>query len=109
MKAGAWLEALRAGLDQVPPFDDLASLQFDELESADIAASMAIVRWIESRGPGALRRFHDELRRRAPKPPQRVLATSAERLLCYEAAFRAATGLGLVDADATWRSWSTTH
>jgi hypothetical protein len=106
MQEGAWLEALKAGLVQVPPFDDLASLQFDELESADIAASMAIVDWIESRGPGALRRFHAELRKRAPPQPQRVLENSAQRMVCYEAAFRAAANMGLADADKAWRAWT---
>ncbi|MCY2961621.1 MAG: hypothetical protein NTY35_15775 [Planctomycetota bacterium] len=106
MKDGAWLEALKAGLGQVPPFDDLASLQFDELEAADIAAAMAIVQWIESRGPGSLRRFHDELRKRAPPQPQRVLGSVAERFVCYDAAFRAATNLGLNEADKAWREWT---
>lgn len=106
MREGAWLEALKAGLVQVPPFDDLASLQFDELESADIAASMAIVQWIEGRGPGALRRFHAELRKRAPAQPQRVLETSTQRMVCYEAAFRAAANMGLVEADKAWRAWT---
>lgn len=106
MKDGAWLEALKAGLGQVPPFDDLASLQFDELEGADIAAAMAIVQWIESRGPGALRLFHEELRKRAPPQPQRVLGSVAERFVCYDAAFRAATKLGMNEADVAWREWT---
>lgn len=106
MQDGSWLAALQAGLGQVPPFDDLASLQFDELETADIAAAMAIVQWIESRGPGALRKFHDELRKRAPPQPQRVLESTAQRYACYEAAFRAATGLGLKEADLAWREWT---
>jgi hypothetical protein len=106
LREGEWLAALQAGLDQVPPFDDLASLSFDELEAADIAASMAIVQWIESRGAGALRRFHDELRRRAPPPPQRVIESSAVRLACYEAAFQAAAGLGVREADQAWRAWA---
>jgi len=106
MQAGEWLEALKAGLLQVPPFDDLASLQFDELEAADIAASMAIVAWLESRGPGALRRFHAELRRRAPAQPQRVLETAVQRMLCYESAFRAAANMGLAEADQAWRAWT---
>lgn len=106
MQDGAWLEALKAGLGQVPPFDDLASLQFDELETADIAAAMAIVQWIESRGPDALRKFHDELRKRAPAQPQRVLDHVALRIACYDAAFKSATGLGLAEADKTWREWT---
>jgi len=106
MQDGAWLAALKAGLEQVPPFDDLASLQFDELETADIAAAMAIIQWIESRGPAALRRFHAELRRHAPASPHRVLDTVSQRFVCYDAAFKSATGLGLVEADKTWREWT---
>jgi hypothetical protein len=106
MQDGAWLAALKAGLPQVPAFDTLASLQFDELETADIAAAMGIVSWLESRGDGALRRFLDELRKRAPKPPQRVLSTTWEREACYEAAFQAACKLGLKQADQAWREWT---
>ncbi|MBL8861785.1 MAG: hypothetical protein JNK02_07205 [Planctomycetes bacterium] len=106
MRDGAWLAALQAGLGQVPSFDDLASLQFDELEAADIAAAMAIVQWLESRGPGALRRFHDELRKRAPPQPARVIEHAAARFACYEAAFRAATNLGVLEADRAWREWT---
>ena len=106
MQDGAWLAALQAGLGQVPQFDDLASLQFGELETADIASAMAIVQWLETRGPGSLRRFHDELRKRAPPQPQRVLDSTALRIACYEAAFRAAAGVGIKEADQAWRAWA---
>jgi hypothetical protein len=106
MRDGRWREALAAGLAEAPPFDLLATLQFDELETADIAAAMGIVAWLESRGPGALRRFHDELRRRAPPQPERVIVASWEREACYEAAFKAAAGVGWKEADRAWRTWT---
>ncbi len=105
MKEGAWRDALRAGLADAPPFDNLASLQFDELETADIAASMGIVEWLESRGPGALRRFLDVLRQHAPPQPQRVHGTVWERERCYDAAFQAAAKMGWKEADKAWRAW----
>jgi hypothetical protein len=83
----------------------LASLQFTELDGAAIAASMGIVQWLESRGDGALRRFHDVLRKHAPPVPDRVHASPGARLAMYEEAFRAASGLPLEEADKAWRAW----
>ncbi len=107
MRSGAWRDALRGALakDSIPPFDELASRQFDELSLADITASMAIVEWIEGHGPGALRAFHDELRKAAPPAPNRVLPNVHLREACYEAAFQAAVRLSWKDADAAWRQW----
>jgi len=107
MRGGAWRDALRGGLgrDAIPAFDEIASRQFDELTLPDITASMAIVEWIEGHGPGALRAFHDELRKAAPPAPNRVLPNAPLREACYDKAFQAAVRLSWKDADASWRSW----
>ena len=105
MRDGNWRAALVAGMKELPAFDQLASLQFNELESSDIAASMGIVEWLESRGPDALRAFLDVLRRTAPPSPKRVLSTSGERERVYEEAFKAAAGMGWKEADQAWRQW----
>lgn len=105
MRDGRWREALVAGLDELPSFDSLSSLQFTELDGAAIAASMGIVQWLESRGDGALRKFHDALRRNAPPVPERVHASPGARRAMYEEAFRAASGLPLEEADKAWRAW----
>jgi len=107
MRSGAWHEALKGGLagDAIPPFDELASRQFDELTLPDISASMAILEWIESHGAGALRAFHDELRKAAPPAPNRVLPNALLREACYEKAFQASVKLSWKDADAAWRAW----
>jgi hypothetical protein len=68
---------------------------------------MGIVEWIESRGPGSLRRFHDVLRKTAPPAPTRVLPNSFDRERVYDEAFKAATGLGWKEADQAWRRWIT--
>lgn len=104
---GRWKEALKAGIEAktAPPFDHLATLQFTELESADIAASMGIVEWLESRGPDALRAFHDELRKAAPLAPSRVIENSWQRDACYQKAFMAAVKMGWKEADQAWRQW----
>jgi hypothetical protein len=107
MRGGAWRDALRGGLgrDAIPPFDELAARQFNELTLPDITAAMAIVEWVEGHGPGALRAFHDELRKAAPPAPNRVLPNSLLREACYEKAFQAAVRLSWRDADAAWRTW----
>ena len=105
MRGGGWRDALRGGLDSIPPFDELASRQFDELSLPEISAAMAIVEWLESRGPDALRAFHDELRKAAPPAPNRVLPNVFLREECYEKAFQAAVKLSWKDADAAWRTW----
>ena len=111
MRAGGWREALRGGLagDAIPSFDELAARQFNELTLPDISAAMAIVEWIETHGPGALRAFHDELRKAAPPAPNRVLPNSILREACYEKAFQAAVRLSWRDADAAWRTWFRSH
>lgn len=107
MRGGAWRDALRGGLvkDSIPAFDEIAGRQFNELTLPDITASMAIVEWIEGHGPGALRAFHDELRKAAPPAPNRVLPNSLLREACYDKAFQAAVRLSWKDADAAWRTW----
>jgi hypothetical protein len=102
---GTWRAALAASIAAIPPFEELATFEFWSLQGADIAASMGIVSWLESLGPTSLRKFHDVLRKRAPEPPARILATSAERALMYEEAFQAASGLGTKAADRAWREW----
>lgn len=109
MREGKWRDALVAGMSELPPFDQLASREFNELESADIAASMAIVEWIESRGEGALRRFHDVLRKTAEPAPVRVLPNAILRERVYQEAFQSAVGMGWKEADAAWRQWITTR
>lgn len=105
MREGNWRGALVAGLSDLPAFDKLASLQFNELESADIAASMGIVEWLEAQSPGALRRFLDVLRKTAPLAPTRVLPNSFERERVYQEAFQSAAGMGWKEADQAWRRW----
>lgn len=107
LRGGAWAGALKAALaaGSVPSFDTLCTRQFTELESADIAASMAIVQWLESKN--ALRAFHDALRANAPASPFRVHEKPYERIACYEKAFQAAVKLSTKDADAAWRAWFT--
>lgn len=102
---GKWREGLKGALDQIPPFDEIAQRAFNELSLSDIAASMAIVEWLESRGEGALRRFHDELKKGAPPPPNRVLPNELLREACYNAAFQAAVKLNWQEADKAWREW----
>jgi hypothetical protein len=105
MRNGQWKAALVAGLAEAPAFDDLVALQFNELESADIAASMGIVQWLESRGPGTLRKFLDVLRKHAPKSPTRVHERDYERSIMYDEAFKEAVGMNRTEADAAWRTW----
>lgn len=106
MRDGSWREALGEALKQgqVRPFDKLAQLEFSQLQLSDIAQSMAIVEWLESRAE-ALPRFHRELRARAPAAPARVLTVIRDRHDAYNAAFKAAVGLDFRAADAEWRKW----
>jgi hypothetical protein len=104
---GTWrtrlAEALSAG--EVRPFDQIARREFSQLELIDIAASIAIVEWLESRGEGALLRFHRALRRGAPVAPRRVIASGSKRQAYFDAAFRAAAGIDHRQADRAWRKW----
>jgi hypothetical protein len=109
MRDGGWRDALKGALDAIPPFDEIAARQFNELTLPDIAAAMAMVEWIESHGPGALRLFHDELRKAAPPSPNRVLPNALLREAAYEKAFQAAVKRSWKDADAAWRSWFRTR
>jgi hypothetical protein len=106
MRDGSWREELARLLKEGParPFDRLAQLEFSQLQLVDIAQSMAIVEWLESR-PGALPAFHKELRARAPAAPARVLTVSKQRQDAYNAAFKAAVGLDYRSADAEWKRW----
>jgi hypothetical protein len=105
LAAGEWRAALKKNLaaGTVVDFDHLATREFAQLESADIATAMAIVEWLEQQK--ALRAFHDALRKAAPPAPLRVLDNTYERLACYEAAFQAAVKLSTKQADEAWRQW----
>lgn len=109
LRGGAWAGALKNALasNGVPSFDTLCTRQFTELESADIAAAMGIVQWLESRN--ALRAFHDEMRKHAPSSPLRIHDNPYDRMACYEKAFQAAVKLSTKDADAAWRAWFTSR
>lgn len=102
---GGWRKALAARLADVVPFGTLAELEFHALQPADIAASMGIIAWLESRGAGSLRKFHDVLRKNAPYSGRRLLPSRAERDRAYDEAFQAAAGLGQDEADRAWRQW----
>jgi hypothetical protein len=105
MRDGRWKAALKAGLaaGEATPFAELVTRQFTELDSADIAAAMGIVEWLESKD--ALRAFHDALRKNAPPSPLRVIENNWERESAYEKAFQAAVKMGWKDADRAWREW----
>lgn len=104
-REGEWPATLRKALDAkaVPSFDRLAQLDVGQLELLDIACGMAICWWLEDKG--ALAKFHAELRKSQPKPPDRVIQTVKDRQAQYDAAFNAAVGMGWRDADAAWRAW----
>lgn len=105
MREGRWDDALKAGLGakRATALDELVTRQFTELESADIAAAMGIIEWLESKD--GLRAFHDELRKAAPPAPMRVIDSTWEREACYEKAFQAAVKMGWKEADQAWRQW----
>ena len=107
MSKGAWREALRAALEAggLQSFDRVAALEFSELRHVDVATGMAVIEWLAARGEGALRRFHDALRAGAPFAPDRVKRIAAERQARYDAAFKAAVGMGWRAADREWRAW----
>lgn len=106
-REGEWPATLRKALDAkaVPSFDRLAQLDVGQLELLDIACGMAICWWLEDKGADALAKFHAEVRKSQPKPPDRVILLVKERQAQYDAAFKAAVGLGWRDADAAWRAW----
>jgi tetratricopeptide (TPR) repeat protein len=106
MRDGSWRHALAKALEvgHVRPFDKLAQLSFSELDTLDVAQSMAIVEWLESQ-PGALARFHRALRGHAPSPPARLHLDGNRRQAAYDAAFRAAADMGFRQADGAWRAW----
>lgn len=107
VREGNWRKALKEALDEgvVPSIDKLAQRDFSDLEVLDIAAGMGILEWIDSHGPGALRKFHDEVRKHAPEIPHRIVPLVHDRLAGYDAAFQAATGRGWKAAERTWRKW----
>jgi hypothetical protein len=104
---GTWRTVLQRALSEnrIRRFDQIARLEFSQLEMADVAASIAIVEWLEGLGPDALAEFHRELRKGAPPAPQRVIQDGRERQDVYDRAFRAAAGVGFREADETWRRW----
>ena len=104
---GSWREefakAVREG--QVEPFDKLARREFGQLSLLDIAASMAIVEWLDAQGEDTLQRFHRVLRQGAPPAPLRVIAAGNARQKFYDTAFRAAVEMDHRQADNAWRQW----
>jgi hypothetical protein len=102
---GGWRDALEKAVREgdVPGFDRLAQKQFGDLELMDVAAGMAIVEWMESLG--GLPAFHAVIRERAPASPRRILEDARELIGMYDAAFEAASGLKMRDADQEWREW----
>lgn len=111
MRDGEWRAFLLDGLatGTVLAFDKLAQLELHNLEMIDVAAGMGILEWVEQRGEAALGRFHDELRKGAPPAPERNLLEGTKRQAVYDAAFRAATGMGFHEADQEWRQWFRTR
>lgn len=112
VRAGAWRATLAGALEAgaVGAFDTIARKEFSDLELIDVAAGMGVLAWLSERtspdGRPALGAFHAALRARAPAVPQRVHATSTERSAVHDAAFRAAVGLDLRQADQEWRAWA---
>lgn len=107
-REGGWRDFLRQAFEAkaVQGFDQLAQLEFATLELVDIAASMAIVEWLQMQKDGAgLRAFHDALRRGAPKSPERVIRDGHARQANYDRAFQAAAGMNWREADQAWRKW----
>jgi len=107
-REGGWRDFLKQAFEAkaVQGFDQLAQLEFATLELVDIAASMAIVEWLQAQKEGAgLRAFHDALRRGAPKSPERVIREGQARQAHYDRAFQAAAGMNWRDADQAWRKW----
>lgn len=106
LREGEWFQILARALreNRVPSFDALAQLEFFQLELIDIATSMVIVSWLSEKG--ALRRFHDGLRRHAPAVPQRVVTNAHERQRIYDEIFQEAVGLSWREADKAWRAWA---
>ena len=112
VRAGEWRATLAAALEAgaIGNFDTLARKAFSDLTLLDVAAGMGVLSWLgEQRtadGAPALGAFHAVLRERAPALPSRVHASSTERNEAYDAAFRAAVGVGLREADGEWRAWA---
>lgn len=112
VRGGAWRATLAAALEAgaIANFDTVARKAFSDLELLDVAAGMGVLAWLGERrtadGAPALGAFHAVLRARAPALPLRVHASSTERNDLYDAAFRAAVGLGLREADKEWRAWA---
>ncbi|MCZ6596829.1 MAG: hypothetical protein O7B99_04250 [Planctomycetota bacterium] len=107
MRDGSWRLALGKAIrnGQILPFDKLAQREFSQLDMIDIATSIVIVEWLESRGGDTMREFHKVLRKRAPEAPLRVIRSGHERQACYDEAFQKAVGMGFRQADAEWRRW----
>lgn len=112
VRAGAWRATLAAALEAgaVGNFDSIARKAFSDLELLDVAAGMGVLAWLGTRetaaGTPALGAFHAALRAHAPPVPLRVHDSSLERTAAHDAAFRAAVGLDLREADKEWRAWA---
>jgi hypothetical protein len=107
MRDGSWRRVMREALEarRIDPFDRLAQREFSQLELVDVATSIAIVEWLESRGGATLARFHAALRAGAPPAPTRVILDGRRRRDYYDNAFESAVGMKTLEADAAWRSW----
>lgn len=104
---GSWRAAVREGLAQnrIPRLERLVQTEFPDLDYASIGAGMGVLDWIEASGPGALARFHEIVHDGQPNPPIRVDPNAKRRNETYDAAFRAATGRTMRQADEEWRAW----
>ncbi|MCE9594656.1 MAG: tetratricopeptide repeat protein [Planctomycetes bacterium] len=104
---GGWRAAVLGALDSsaLPTLEKLSLCDSADLGLVELGTGMAILEWIESKGPGALGKFHGELRKGQPRSPERVERDVKKRLATYDAALRAATGEGLVAANKAWKDW----
>ena len=107
VREGKWREALKRAISEggVLSFSKLSVRDYSQLEVVDIATGMGILEWIDSHGDEALAKFHAAIRKRAPRPPERILSVAHERQAASDEAFRAATGKGWLEADRAWRKW----
>ncbi len=108
LREGSWKGILSRALAEnaVMSFDHLARKQFGELELVDVAVGMGVLSWLAEQEPGALARFHAELRKVAPPAPARVIELGRERQEHYDAAFAAACGKTWREVDQLWRAWA---
>ncbi|MCC6405684.1 MAG: hypothetical protein IT453_00860 [Planctomycetes bacterium] len=106
-RRGGWRASLAGALatNTVPTLEKLTLAEFSDLGLLELATGMAILDWLDAQGPGALGEFHSELRKGQPRSPDRVERDVNKRLATYDAAFRAASGKSLLEANAAWKAW----